>query len=174
MEIVLSAAIGAVFTAGIGVLRVLWGDIRRHDLQVAERDDAIEEWVVICDRQLQQRWDEIVQQARAQGVARGGTLPSARAAVQTQVLYEYREELREARNFVAHVAVEERWTHRLLRSLARRAFPQLITPDRAKPLVEYWYEGTARNQLTWSLDDILRELPSRTPSRALASDGRAA
>lgn len=174
MELVLPAVIGAIVTTCVGALRVLWGEIRWHDLQVAERDDAIEEWIVIRDRQLQERWDEIVQQARAQGVARGGTLPSARAAVQTQVLYEYREELRKARSFVAQVAVEERWTHRLLRSLARRPFPQLTTPDRAEPLVEYWYEGTARNQLSWGLDDILRELPARTPSRALAPDSQAA
>jgi hypothetical protein len=126
------------------------------------------------DRQLKQRWNEIVQQARANGVARGGTLPSARAKVQIQVLYDYREDLRDARDFVARIEVEERWTHRLLRYLRRQPFPQLTTPDRAAPLVEYWYEGTDRNALTWGLDDILGELPARTPSRALAPEEKAA
>jgi hypothetical protein len=174
MELVLAAVISAIATAAVGALRVAWVDVRRHDLQVAERDQAIEEWIVIRDRQLKQRWNEIVQQARVQGVARGGTLSAARAAVQTQVLYDYREGLRDARNFVLRVAVEERLTHRLLRMVSRRPFSELSTPDRAAPLVEYWYEGAARDALTWSIDDIVKELPSRTPSRARASDSRAA
>jgi hypothetical protein len=40
--------------------------------------------------------------------------------------------------------------------------------------VELWYEGTDRDALTWGLDDILGELPARTPSRALVSEDKAA
>lgn len=174
MELVLAAVISAIATAAVGALRVAWVEVRRHDLQVAERDEAVEEWIVIQDRQLKQRWTEIVEQARMQGVARGGTLPAARAAVQTQLPYAYREELRDARNFVLRVAAEERLIHRLLRMIGRRPFPELSTAARAAPLIEYWYEGTARNALTWGLDDILNELPSRAPSRARASDSQAA
>lgn len=170
MGLVLTAILGAIATAVVGAVRVAWVEIRRHDLQVAERDKDIEEWIVVRQRELKSRLHEIKQQATAQGVARGGTLPTARIAVQTLLLYDYREELRQARSFVLRVAVEERLIHRVLRYLMRWPFPGLTTPDRAERLVDSWSEGTARNTLTWSLDDILGELPERATSQALGGE----
>jgi hypothetical protein len=66
------------------------------------------------------------------------------------------------------VAAEEWWPHALVRRIGRRPFPQLVTPEKALRLIDYWSDGTARNALTWSLDDILAKLPVRATSRALA------
>jgi hypothetical protein len=88
--------------------------------------------------------------------------------VNTIVLYEYREELRQARAFRLRLEAEERWTHGLIRRLRRRPLRDLVTPGRASRLVDFWSEGTERNALTWSLDDILSELPQRATSRASA------
>jgi hypothetical protein len=166
MELVLAAFLGAIATASIGPLMIASVEVSRHDREVLQRDDDLEEWIVVRDRQLKRRWKEIDQQAATAGVSDGGSIAAGRVAVQTELLYEYREELRQARSFVLRVAVEERWTHRLVRRLRRRPFRQLTTPDRAARLLDFWSEGTARNALTWSLDNILAELPARTPSRA--------
>lgn len=166
MSVLLGSLLAALATVVIGQLAVASVEIRRRDRQIAERDDELEEWIVVKHRQLKQRWHEIGEQARSAGVAEGGAIPAGRTAAQTVVLYEYREELRDARNFVLRLAVEERWTHRLVRALTSRRFPELHTPARAERLVDFWSEGTDRNALTWSLDDILGELPARTPSRA--------
>jgi hypothetical protein len=145
-------------------------EVRRHDRQIAERDEDFEEWIVVRHRQLMQRWHEIASQAAAQGVASGGAIPGGRKATRTMLLYDYRDELRAAHNFVLRIDVEERWTHRLMRRLLRRPFPGLTTPTRAEHLVDYWNEGTERNALTWSLDDILKEIGPRAPSRAIHED----
>lgn len=87
------------------------------------------------------------------------------------MLYEYREELRQARDFVLRIETEEWWPHALVRRIGRRGFPGLAKPREAERLVDYWSEGTDRNALTWSLADILAELPVRATSRALELDG---
>lgn len=166
MDLILAAIIGAVAAAFINLLVTASVEVNRHDLLVDERDQDLEEWIVVRNRKLKQRWQEIEEQARAAGVDRGSTIPAGRAVVQTNLLYEYRDELRDARGFVRRIAVEERSAHRLLRLLKRQPFPDLATPRRAARLIDYWEEGTGRNTLTWSLDDILEELPQRATSRA--------
>jgi hypothetical protein len=173
VDVLIAAVLGALATAVIGPLMLASVEVRRHDEQVAERDDDLEEWIVVRDRALKRRWNEIEQQARAAGVEHGGSIAAGRVATQTQLLYEYREELRKARAFIRSIQIEERWTHRLVRVWHGRVRP-LTTPTRAERLVEFWYEGTAHNALTWSLDDILGELPARTPSRARAVGSEAA
>jgi hypothetical protein len=168
MEVVLGTVIGAIATVVVGRLAVGAVEVDRHDRQIAERDQDLEEWIIGRHRRLKQRWNEITQEANARGVLKGGSVPAGRAVVQQLVLYEYREELRQARNFVLAIEVEERWTHRVARRVKRQPFPALVTPDRAARLVDYWSEGTNRNALTWNLDDILGELPERATSRALA------
>lgn len=167
MDLLLAAIFGALATAVIGPLTIAAAEVKRHNRQVAERDEDLEEWLVVRDRQLQRRLNELKQQANAAGVAQGGAIRAGRVAVQTQLLYDYREELRQARAFVLRIAADERWTHRLVRLLKREPLPALATPSRAERLLDFWSEGTARNALSWSLDDILGELPARTPSRAL-------
>lgn len=162
----LAAVFSAIATAVIPALMVASAEVRRHDRQVAERDEGLEEWVVVRHRELKRRWNELAEQAAVAGVSQGGAIPAGRVATQTELLYQYREELRKARSFVLSIAVEERWTHLLVRRFGRRQFPELLTPNRAERLVDFWSEGTARNALTWSLNDILDELPARTPSRA--------
>jgi hypothetical protein len=122
--------------------------------------------MIVRHREWLNRLKELEQRANAAGVLHGGTLPAGRAITGTLALYDYREELRQARNFVRNVAVEERWSHLVARKLARRPFPELTTPGRADRLVDYWSEGTARNALDWTLDDLLNELPQRATSRA--------
>lgn len=170
MDVVLAAVFGALAAAVIGPLMIASVEVRRHDRQVVQRDEDFEEWIVIRHRDLKRRWSEIEQRARAAGVWQGGSVPAGRAAAQTELLYEYREELRKAQAFVRSIEVEERWTHRLVRVWHGR-FAELTTPTRAERLVDFWSEGTARNALTWSLDNILGELPARTPSRASATSG---
>ncbi len=144
-------------------------EVDRRDRQIEERDQDLEEWIIVRDRRLKQRWNEIAERAAESGVARGGTIPAGRAVVQTELLYEYREELRTARNFVLRLEVEERWIHRVARRVKRQPFPTLTTPGRAERLIDYWSEGTARNALTWNLENILAELPQRATSKALAA-----
>jgi hypothetical protein len=172
MEVVLAAIagalVGAVATSLLGLLSVASGEVRRHDLQVSERDKDLEEWIVIHHRKIRQRWHEIEEQANEAGVLDRGTVAASRAATQTLLLYDYREELRTAHAFVRRLAIEERWTHRFIRLRRKEPFPGLTTPSRAGRLIDYWEEGTARNALTWSLDDILAELPQRATSRARA------
>ena len=166
MTPLLAAIFGALATATIGPLLVATAEIRRHDRQVAERDEDLEEWIVTRERRRTQRLNELAQQQRAAGVASGGAPSQALGAVNTIVLYEYREELRQARAFRLRVEAEERWTHRLVRRLRGRPLRGLVSPDRAERLVDFWSEGTERNALTWSLDDVLSELPRRATSRA--------
>jgi hypothetical protein len=168
MELVLAAIVGALATAVVSPLMLASVEVSRQDRQVAERDEDLEEWIVVRHRHLKRRWQEIARQAATVGVSEGGSIPAGRVAVQTELLYDYREELRRARSFVLRITVEERWTHRLARSLRRRPFPGLTTPLRAERLVDSWSEGTGRNALTWSLEDILQEeLPERATSRAV-------
>jgi hypothetical protein len=146
-------------------------DVRRHDRQIAERDEDLEEWIIVRHRKLKQRFSEITQQANAAGVSRGGTITAGQTAVRTELLYDYREELRQAHAFVLRIDADERWMHRAARRLPRRrAFPTLTTPTGATRLVDYWEDGTARNALTWSLENILAEPPQRPTDRAIEVD----
>jgi hypothetical protein len=168
MSLVLAAIFGALATAVLGPLMVASVEAKRHDRQVEQRDEDLEEWIVSRHRRFVQRLAEVTQQATEAGLAQGGgAIASGHAKVRTLLLYELRDELRQARAFVLTIAVEERWTHRLARWLKRQPFPELATPTRAERLIDYWSEGTARNALTWSIDDILRELPQRATSRAI-------
>lgn len=166
MDLVLAAIFGALATAVVGQFVAASTEVSQHDWRVEERDRDLEEWIVFRHRQLKQRWHELEQQANAAGVGEGGTIPAGRAATQAILLYEYREELRKARSFVREIAVSESWAHRLVRWLKRQRFRSLTTPERAGRLIDYWSEGTARNALTWGLEDILNELPARATSRA--------
>ena len=171
MTFVLVAIVGALATATIGPLLAARAEVCRHDRQIAARDEDLEEWIVVRNRRLKQRFDEVRQQAASAGVARGGALAAAHKAVKTELLYEYREELRQARAFVLRIDADERWMHRAARRLPRRrAFPALTVPARAARLVDAWEEGTARNALTWSLEDILAEMPARATSHAIDPD----
>lgn len=142
-------------------------DIDRHNRQIAERDRDLEEWIIYRNPKLHQRFNELEEHATAAGVHRGGTIPAGRTAVRTLLLYDYREELRMAHRFLREINVEERWAHRLTRRLRRQPFPGLTVPNRAARLIDYWEEGTARNALSWRLEDIVNELPVRAISRAL-------
>ena len=166
MSFLLGALITALVAQVVGPLAVAWVEIRRHDEQICQRDEDLEEWMIVKQRDWLNRLSELEQQANEAGTLHGGTLPAGRAVTSTLVLYDYREELRQARNFVGNVAVEERWSHLVARKLARRPFPGLTTPTRAHRLVDYWSEGTARNALTWTLEDLINELPVRATSRA--------
>jgi hypothetical protein len=166
MEFVLAAIIGALVTAVVGFLLVAPAEADRHDRQIVERDQGFEEWIVEHHRELMQRFHEIRQEATARGVAGGGAIPAGQAAVRTQLLYRYREELHQARSFVLDLEVQERWPHRLYRKLFRRPMAALKTPAKAERVIDYWQEGTDRNTLAWSLDDIDAELPVRATSRA--------
>jgi hypothetical protein len=168
MTLLLAAVFGALATGTIGPLLVASAETGRHDRQIAERDEDLEEWIVTRHRLRAQRLNELRQQHQAAGVAKGGASAQALAAVNTIVLYEYREELRQARAFRLRVEAEERWTHALVRRLRRRPLRDLVTPGRASRLVDFWSEGTERNALTWSRDDILSGLPQRATSRASA------
>jgi hypothetical protein len=170
VEAIVAALLTLAGTLLLIPLSAAWIDVKRHDHQIAERDESLGEWIIIRHRGLLQRFSEMVQEANAQGVLEGGTVPAGQTAVRTTLLYEYREELRQARGFVLSVGAEEWWPHALVRRIGRRPFPHLVTPDRALRLIDYWSEGTARNALTWSLDDVLADLPVRATSRALATD----
>lgn len=169
MDIALGAVIAALASALIGRAMVASAEVDRRDRQIKERDQDLEEWIIVRDRRLKQRWNEIAEGAAESGVAQGGTIPAGRAVVQTALLYQYREELRNARNFVLRLEVEERWIHRVARRIKRQPFPNLTTPGRAERLIDYWSEGTARNALTWNLENVLTELPRRATSKALAA-----
>lgn len=168
MSVLLAAVFGALATATIGPMLIASAETRRHDRQIAERDEDLEEWIVTRHRQRTQRLNELRQQHQAAGVVQGGAPAQALAAVNTIALYAYREELRQARAFRLRVEAEERWTHGLVRRLRRRPLPDFSTPCRASRLVDVWSEGTERNALTWSLDDILSALPQRATSRTRA------
>lgn len=166
MSFLLGALITALVAQIVGPLAVAWVDVRRHDEQIHQRDEDLEEWMITRHREWLNRLSELTQQANEAGVVGGGTLPAGRAITGALLLYDYRKELRRARNFVRNVAVEERWSHVLVRKLRRRPFPDLSTPARAERLVDYWSEGTARNALDWTLEDLLKELPQRATSQA--------
>ena len=157
----LPAIFGAIFgvlaTVVVGLLSAVPADVDRRDRQIGERDQEMEEWIVGRHRGLKHRFHELAQQAHANGVGRGGTIPAGEVAVKTLLLYEYREELRRANSFVLGLEVAERWPHRLYRAVRRQPFPRLRTPDKSQPIVDYWLEGTAGNALTWGVADIIRE-----------------
>lgn len=170
MDIVLAAILTALAAAIIGPLMAASVEVRRHDRQIEKRDEDLEEWIIFRHRKLLQRFQEIEEDANARGVTGGSTIPSGRIVAQTLLLYDYREELRQARAFVLDIEAEERWSHRVARALRRRPVRQLATPRQAERLIDYWSEGTSRNALTRSLQDILDELPQRATSRARTTD----
>lgn len=170
MSLLSAALVGAFTTWVVGLLTAASVEIRRHDRQVTERDEDLEEWLVIRYRLYQRRMREVGQQIAANSPDapnQPGTAKRSRRAVHTELLYELREEFRQADAFVLRVRVEERWSHGLVRWVLRQPFQTLRTPDRAARLIDYWQEGTERNALTWKLSDILAELPVRATSRAL-------
>jgi hypothetical protein len=166
MDLALAAILTALAAAIIGPLMLASVEVRRHDRQIEKRDEDLEEWIIFRHRRLLQRFQEIEEDANARGVAGGSTIPGGRVVAQTLLLYDYREELRQAHGFILDIEAEERWSHRIARVLRDRPVRQLTTPTRAERLVDYWSEGTARNALTWSLQDILGELPQRATSGA--------
>lgn len=166
MDWILPALGGALITLVIGPLVIAWAEVRLHDEQVADRDEILEEWIVERNRDLKNNLRKLREKANADGVADGGTITAGQLAICTNLLYDYRAERRRASAFWLAVQVEERWTHRLLRRVRRRPFPDLDVPVRAAPLIELWGEGTRQNALTFSLDDILGEMQIRQPSRA--------
>ena len=161
MAIVLTAVLTALAAAVIGPLMLASVEVRRRDRQIERRDEDLEEWIILRHRKLLQRFHELEEDARAKGVDRGSSIPAGKAVVKALLLYDYREELRQAHGFVRDIEAEERWSHRLARKLRQRPLGRLTTPQRATRLIDYWSEGTARNALTWSLQDILDELPKR-------------
>jgi hypothetical protein len=169
MDIAIAAILTALAAAIIGPLMLAAVEVRRHDRQIEKRDEDLEEWIVFRHRKLLQRFQEIEEDANARGVAGGSTIPSGRIVAQTLLLYDYREELRQARGFVLDIEAEERWSNRIARAMRRRPVRQLATPHRAERLIDRWSEGTARNAVTWSLQDILDELPRHATGRASAA-----
>jgi hypothetical protein len=173
VDIALTALLTAVAAAVIGPLMLASVEVRRRDRQIETRDEDLEEWIIFRHRQLLQRFHEIEEDANARGVSKGSSVPAGRVVVKTLLLYDYREELRQAHGFVRDIEAEERWVHRIARILRRRPLRGLTTPERAERLVDYWSEGTARNALSWGLKDILDELPKRATHGAsdLPRDG---
>lgn len=166
LTLLLGAVFGVLVTTIAALVRSVPAEIDRHDLQIADRDHDLEEWMIYRHRRLTQRFQEILGQANESGVLKGTSVEAGIIATRTLLLYDYREELRQAGSFVRGVAVDERWAHRLVRKLRGKPFPDLTVPNRAARLVDYWQEDKARNALTWTLGDILDELPARATSRA--------
>jgi hypothetical protein len=171
----LTAILGAIFgvlaTVVLSLLSAVPADVDRRDRQIGERDQELEAWIVGHHRGLKQRFQELEQQANANGVGRGGTIPAGQVAVKTLLLYDYREELRRANSFALDLEVAERWPHRLYRTVRRQPLPRLRTPDKSQPIVDYWLQDTAGNALTWGVEDIIREerLDGREAPVALAA-----
>lgn len=168
---ILGAIFGVLATVVVSLLAAVPADVDRRDRQIGERDQELEEWIVGHHRGLEQRFHELAQQANANGVGRGGTIPAGEVAVKTLLLYDYREELRRANSFVLDLEVAERWPHRLYRTARRQPLPRLYTPDKSQAIVDYWLKGTAGNALTWGVEDIIREegLGERESPVALAA-----
>jgi len=93
---ILGAILGVLATVVLSLLSAVPADIDRRDRQIGERDQELEAWMVAHHRGLKQRFQELEQQANANGVGRGGTIPAGQVAVKTLLLYDYREELRRA------------------------------------------------------------------------------
>jgi hypothetical protein len=153
---VLGAILGGLITAAFGAA----ADVRRHDQLVRERDASLEEWLITHNRKRIHRLNELRQLHAAAGALGSGAPAQALGKVNTIVLYKYRDELRQAEAFRLRVAADEGWQHGLVRRVTRKGLPELTRPRRAKPLIESWNEGTDHNALTWSLDDLLREIGS--------------
>ncbi len=130
---------------------------------VRARDGDLEEWLVARERERQQRLSKLQEDNRVKGVDRSqGLRRQQLAAVNTIALYEYRAEKRRAEAFRLQLEAEEGWQHQLLRKSRRSNLPSLNTPQRAQPLIDEWLRPTDGNALTWSLDDIVAELPAPT------------
>jgi hypothetical protein len=154
---IFAAAFGVLATVVVSLLSAVPSDVDRRDRQIGQRDQELEEWIVGHHRGLKGRFHELAEQANANGVGRGGTIPAGEVVVKTLLLYDYREELRRANSFVLDLQVAERWPHRLYRTARRQPFPGLLTPGKSQPIVDYWLAGTAGNALTWGVEDIIRE-----------------
>jgi hypothetical protein len=70
MTLLLAAVFGALATGTIGPLLFASAETRRHDRQIAERDEDLEEWIVTRHRLRAQRLNELRQQHHAAGVAK--------------------------------------------------------------------------------------------------------
>lgn len=158
------ALLGALVPTVLVLLRVVPADVDRHDRQIAARDEDLEEWLLVRDRELRQRLRELGQQVNAAGGRPGSSMwRASQAAARTIALYDYRNELRKAKAFVRDLEVEERWFHRIWRSRRRQPFPALAVPERAAPVIDDWQEGTGGNALSWKLEDLVQEVRGAAP-----------
>ena len=153
------ALLGALVPTVLFLLRVVPADADRHDRQIAARDEDLEEWILVRDRELRQRLHELGQQVSVAGGKPGSAVwKASQAAARTIALYDYRDEARKARAFVRDLEVEERWFHRFWRSLRQQPLRALEVPERAEPVLADWQEDTGGNALSWKLDDLVSEL----------------
>jgi hypothetical protein len=157
------AVVGVLLGAILTAMLVAATDVRRNNQQVRERDGELEEWLVARERERQQRLRKLHEDNRVKtGDRSEGLRRKQLAAVNTIALYEYRAEKRRAEAFRLQLEAEEGWQHQLLPKFRRSNLPGLNTPQRAQPLINEWLKPTDGNALTWSLDDIVAELPAPT------------
>lgn len=171
MQQLLLLIAAAVVGGLVAPLMAANAETRRHDRQVAELDEDLEEWLVIRHRQYRQRLNELRQDRAKMGADGGGAALQGRRATRVIALYDYREHRRQAEASRQRIAAEEGRPQAFVRRLTHRPFPVLYTPARARPLLEHWLQDTDGNALTWSLDDIVAELAENRPPPPAAPHG---
>jgi hypothetical protein len=148
------------------------GDVRTHDLAIRTRDDQLATWVADRDYALGCECTDLrsrlgpcpaVLNDGAGGVSdwpyRLHRTDEAIAAARGLAIHEYRDQERLANIDVGQVIAGEGWPHRLYRRLRRRRVPQLVTPDRAVPVLNAWRKQSSMSERpVWPVDATQRTL----------------
>jgi hypothetical protein len=148
----------AIVAAAILRRREVGGAVRTTNRRVAELNEDLRRWVDDRDRQAKVRMSEIGQQAAANGVARGGTIPAAAGKVYRHALHEYRDQASRSQRELDALLDAEGRGHARHRRRKRMDPPQLLLPESCCALLAEWRRLAEDDPTRPELEPRLSEL----------------
>lgn len=132
------AVVTALVTAKVVRWRGAGGEVAEHDRRIAEINEDLRRWIMDRDRVGRVRINEILQQARANGVAAGGAMQQAAGKVYAIVLHEYRDQASSRQRVVESLLDTEGRAHVRYRRRHGRPTCVLMLPDNCFKILERW------------------------------------
>lgn len=133
------SALGASLLTALAIsLQRSFGTNRAHDRMARNIRDDLRRWVQDRDRAADDRINEIAQQARTQGVDRGGGMDLARGKVYRIVTHEYRDRALGALNDFDELENQEGWLNAVLRKIDKSPLDRPRLPEDCRSMVAKW------------------------------------
>lgn len=145
LEAIIGGVIGVVLSELLRALGVP-GEVRGNDAAIGDRDDSLADWVGDQNAVLRQECEGI---RAAVGALPADLDDSERAkavhnvdcriaASREESLHQYRDEARRAGLRRDEILASEGWPHRVWRKLTNQPPRPLMTPDRAREILDAW------------------------------------